>query len=404
MPKLIFVNRYFYPDHSATSQMLTDLAFELAKDESLEIHVVTSRQRYDDALAKLPAAEQIQSVHIHRVWTFTFGRQRLLGRAFDYLSFYVTAFFRLYALAGRGDTVIAKTDPPLISTVAALAAWLKSAVLVNWVQDLFPEVAAALGLKLAKGPVYSLLRWLRNHSLQAAKFNVAIGEQMRQRLIGEGLPQEQVRVIHNWADGEGIKPIPAEANPLRKEWGLENKFVVGYSGNFGRSHDFDTLMDAAERLKDIANIGFLLIGGGAKLEWVKQEAARRGLSNILFKPYQPRASLSQSLSAADAHLITLKPELEGLIVPSKVYGIMASGRPVLFIGATQGEIARIIEDAGCGISIQTGDADALVSSTVELFDNPARRSQMGDSARRAFAASYTQSAAVSQWKAVLGVA
>ncbi len=349
MKKIIFINRYFYPDHSATSQMLSDLAFGLAeKSEKEEIHIVTSRQRYDDASARLPEFEKVNNVHIHRVWTSSFGRQNLIGRAIDYLSFYLSAAIKLLQITKHGDILVAKTDPPLISVVVAFVARLKKAELINWLQDLFPEVAAELGIKIIQGKLYQVLKYIRNKTLQQAKMNIAIGELMAEKLRKEGIPDEKITVIHNWADGEQIKPIPHDKNPLRKDWGLDNKFVVGYSGNLGRSHDFSTILAAAEALKDNPKIKFLFIGSGAQLPGIKQHCKEKGLNNVMFKPYQPREKLDQSLSVSDVHLISLKPELEGLIVPSKFYGILAAGRPVIYIGSQKGELANIIKHENCG--------------------------------------------------------
>lgn len=366
--KLIFINRYFYPDHSATSQMLSDLAFGLANNGvNSTIHIVTSRQRYDDAAARLPAYEVIQDVHIHRIPTTRFGRQNLLGRAIDYLSFYVSSFFCLIKITNKHDTLIAKTDPPLISVVAALVSIIKRAHLVNWLQDLFPEVAAELGVKLARGLPFRLLKAIRNKTLQQAKMNIAIGELMAERLRREGIPSHKITVIHNWADGEQLKPIPHEQNPLRTEWGLQGKFVVGYSGNLGRSHDFSAILDAAEALKNQDDIVFLLIGGGAQLPQVQQECLEKGLNNVMFKPYQPREKLSESLSVADVHLISLKPELEGLIVPSKFYGILAVARPVIFIGADDGELAKIIQNNKCGQVVAQSDSRELITAIKNIL-------------------------------------
>src|SRR5512140_1118252 len=162
--RIIFLNRYFYPDHSATSQMLSDLAFFLA-GAGHEVCVVTSRQRYDDAGAVLPARERIDGVEVHRVRTTRFGRDNLVGRAADYATFYLAAGWRLWRIARVGDVVVAKTDPPLISVVASVVARWRRAPLVNWVQDVFPEVAEALGVRALKGPQAALLRWLRNRAL-----------------------------------------------------------------------------------------------------------------------------------------------------------------------------------------------------------------------------------------------
>ncbi|QPK62721.1 glycosyltransferase family 4 protein [Methylomonas sp. LL1] len=393
-PKHIFINRYFYPDHSATSQMLTDLAFGLAKNSSNEsIHIVTSRQRYDDASARLPAYEVIRNVHIHRVATTRFGRQNLLGRAFDYLSFYLSSFVTLIKLTKSGDTLIAKTDPPMISVIAALVAKLKNAHLVNWLQDLFPEVAAELGVKLASGLPYKLLKAIRNKTLHQAKMNVAIGELMAERLRREGIPNDKITVIHNWADEEQLHPVPHGQNPLRTEWGLQGKFVVGYSGNLGRSHDFATILEAAEALKERDDIVFLLIGGGAQLPQVQQECLEKGLKNVIFKPYQPREKLSESLSVADVHLISLKPELESLIVPSKFYGILAVGRPVIFIGAQDGELAKIIYNNECGKVIKQQDTEQMVTDIIYFFQH----SQQNENIREVFESLFSKKNAIAEF-------
>src|SRR5215467_1773262 len=292
--KVVFVNRFFYPDHSATSQLLTDLTFHLVKTGTA-VHVITGRQVYDDPDFTLPSNELIQGVRVIRVWTTRFGRQNLLGRTLDYLTFYLSAAWSLFALVKPEDVVVAKTDPPLISVVAAMVVKSRGAKLINWIQDLFPEVAVALGVGGIKG-LEGLLRSGRNWSLRTASKNVVIGDGMGKKLAGEGIKPDAIQVIHNWADGCVIQPVDREKNDLRREWNLQDAFVVGYSGNIGRAHEFHTILDAAEKLKSAANIVFLFIGGGAQRDRIEEEARRRGLENIMFKPYQPREQLALSLT------------------------------------------------------------------------------------------------------------
>src|SRR5882762_2651908 len=167
---LLFVNRFFHPDHSATSQMLSDLSFHLA-ERGWRVEVVSSRQRYDDASSKLSPHETVNGVEVRRVWSTRFGRGFLPGRAVDYATFYISAFFTLLRRAGRDTTIVALTDPPLISVVAALAAMLRGATLINWAQDLFPDVAEALGMRGVRA-----LRGIRDWSLRRAKVNVALAD------------------------------------------------------------------------------------------------------------------------------------------------------------------------------------------------------------------------------------
>lgn len=398
--KIVFLNRFFYPDHSATSQLLTDLACHLAKT-GLSIHVIASSQTYDTPDAELPSQDNIRGVNVTRIWTTRFGRANLFGRSLDYLTFYLSAGWKLLALLKPGDLVIAKTDPPLISVVAAVAAKIRGARLVNWIQDLFPEVATALGVG-RKSRLIHVLRSARNWSLRLASKNVVIGQGMAAKLVQEGVQLSAIKVIHNWADGQNILAVKRENNQLRLEWDLHNKFVVGYSGNLGRAHEFDTILDAAEALQGCKNIIFLFIGGGAQRGDLEEKVKGRNLTNFLFKPYQPREQLSLSLSAPDVHLISLQPSLEGSIVPSKFYGIAAAGRPSLFIGSTDGEIPRILREARCGFSVEIGQVKEACEIIRMLANDSEACAGLGHRARALFDQKYDMGHALNSWEMLIG--
>jgi len=398
--KLIFVNRYFHPDHSATSQMLSDLAFYLAA-QGEQVHVVTSRLRYDEPEARLARRERTEGVFVHRVWTSRFGRHFLPGRALDYLTFYLSASLRLLRLVRRGDLVVAKTDPPLISVPAGWVAALRGARPVNWLQDLFPEVAIELGTRGSAGRFGAWLRRRRNRSLQRARFQVVLGERMRDRVLGEGAEPAKVRLIPNWADGSQIRPVEHLVNPLRREWGLDARFVVAYSGNLGRAHDYGTLLEAIHHLRGEPTIRFLFIGGGAGMEALRQCCRERGLEHVDFRPYQPRERLRDSLGVADLHLVVLRPELEGLVVPSKIYGILAAGRPTLFVGAEDGEVAAMLREAEAGVSVPIGAGAQLADEIRRCQADPAACFTMGRNARCMFDRHYSRDRALSKWMDLL---
>jgi colanic acid biosynthesis glycosyl transferase WcaI len=398
--KLIFVNRFFHPDHSATSQLLTRVATSLAA-RGWDVHVVTSRQRYDAADACLPARETFETVQVHRVWTSRFGRGRFSGRVLDYLTFYSSAAWCLWRLTHRDDIVVAKTDPPMLSVVTAAVATLRGARLVNWLQDVFPEIATALRVRGINAVTERLLRHLRDWSLFRADANVVLGERMRAHVEGLGVNPSRIKVVPNWECGRTIRPIAREANKLRHEWGLADKFVVGYSGNMGRAHEFGIVLDAAERLKDRRDIVFLWIGDGAQRWWLKREALRRRLIRFVFQPYQPRERLAESLSVPDVHLISLRPELEGLIFPSKFYGIAAAGRPSLFIGDPNGDVAAELRKHQCGYNVAPGDSDALVARIEALSADLKTCRQMGMRARQAFLMFYHEPFAIDRWNGLL---
>jgi glycosyltransferase involved in cell wall biosynthesis len=369
--RVVFVNRYFHPDHSATSQMASDLAFHLAT-RGWDTIAITGRQRYDDPNARLAANETAHGVQIVRVWSTRFGRAMLVGRAIDYATFYLSAFVAILARAKRRSVVVALTDPPLISVVAALAAALRGARLVNWLQDLFPEVAEALGM-----PSLRVLRAPRNWSLRRARRNVVLGDRMAERV-------PKPRTIHNWADA-GLHPVPREP---------EGHISAGYSGNLGRAHDADTILAAMRLLPEVR---FVFTGGGAQLDRVRREAG----PNVTFRPYAPREQLSESLSSVDVHLVTLQPSMEGLIVPSKFYGILAVARPVIFIGAKDGELARLIEASGCGAVVEPGDARGLTLILRELAGDRERAREMGVRGLTLYRERFAPQRAFAEWEAVL---
>lgn len=348
-PRLVAVNRFYWPDQSATSQLLTDLAEHLAARGG-EVAIVTSRQSYEDPMARLPARQTQAGVAIHRVWTSRFGRHWLPGRAVDYLSFYLAALIMLLRLVRPGDTILAKTDPPLISVGAWVVARLRRATLVTWCQDLFPEVAAVLGLRWAEGPVGRALAALRDRSLRAARLNVVLCRPMADRLLAAGVPAQHIAIVDNWADGRLVRPVAPEDNPLRRAWGLEGRRVIGYSGNLGRAHDLPAVQACITALgaADPA-IVFLFIGGGAGMTALARWVAARKLANVQFRPYQPRERLALSLSVPDLHLVSLAPACEGLIMPSKIYGILAAGRPILALGDPQGAMAELVRAHDLGL-------------------------------------------------------
>lgn len=394
--KIIFINRFFYPDVSATSQLLTDLVIDLSK-EGYEVDVVTSRNLYVGGKHKISQNSLPVKITAHYAWSSHFGRFGLIGRAADYLSFYITSTFVLLNVARQDDIIIAKTDPPLIAIPAKIIARLRKAKMINWLQDLFPEIAVELNLFPKRTRLLPLTLMLRNRSLRNADTNIVLGEQMKQKLIDARVPTEKIKIIPNWADDTFIQPIPADKNPLRTQWGLDGKFVVGYSGNLGRAHEFQTVLNAAEKLQSNPDIVFLWIGGGVQTETFKKQIASKKLTNFIFKDYQDRATLPVSLGVPDVHLVILSPNLEGLIVPSKFYGIAAAARPTIFIGHKNGEIPNLLTKHNCGISVQSGETKELEKAILKMKNNRQERVEQGLNARHALETYYSRKCASSTW-------
>lgn len=371
---VVLVNRFFHPDLPPTGLLAADVAFDLAA-RGREVHVVTGRQSYEGDRSFEPF-ETIRGVRVHRVWTTRFGRARVAGRAIDYASFYFSATWKLFRLLREGDIVVAKTDPPLISVCSWLVARFRGAKLVNWLEDVFPEVARRVGMGLL-----GAAKPLRNASVRGASVNVVLGTRMEREVAGL-VPGARLEVISNWADGAVIRALPFD----------RERFVVGYSGNFGRAHEVETVLRAIELLPEMS---FSFTGGGHHFSRLT------GLPNVVRQGYVPPERLSQNLAASHVHLVTLLPQLEGLIVPSKLYAAMAAGRPTLFVGAAGGEVASILSSHGCGLSVAAGDARGLADAILYLKDHPDECRAMGARARAAFEANYDKEIGLARWRRLI---
>jgi colanic acid biosynthesis glycosyl transferase WcaI len=231
---------------------------------------------------------------------------------------------------------------------------------------------------------------------------VVVGERMAETVDKRGIAAERIRVIPNWCDDEEIRPIAPLDNPLRHEWGLRDHFVVGYSGNLGRGHEFDTVLAAAERLRSDQRLCFLFIGGGSKFAALGHSVRERRLDHLFrFLPYQERNVLKLSLGVPDVHLISLRPELEGLIVPSKLYGIAAAGRPIVAVTAQDGEVAGLVRRHDCGVVIEPGAGELLADTLRSIRADPDRVVQMGGNARAMLDAHFTRRHGFERWRSLV---
>jgi glycosyltransferase involved in cell wall biosynthesis len=243
----------------------------------------------------------------------------------------------------------------------------------------------------------------RTWPLGEAAENVVIGERMAANLRASGMPEDRIHVIPNWCNDTAIRPAPESNNPLRGAWGLEGKFVVGYSGNLGRAHEFETILGAASRLWSEPGIVFLIIGGGHFVEAFSRRVKELHLDQrFRFLPYQDQATLNYSLGVPNLHWISLKPELEGLIVPSKFYSIAAAGRPMVVIGASDGELATLVQRHHCGYVVEPGDSAALADLLKRIARDSSVLPEMGIAARTMLDAHFSRRQAFEKWQKVFG--
>jgi len=384
--RVVLLNQYYAPDEAATAQLLADLGAGLA-DAGHSVHAVCSRRSYADPDHVYPAHETIGGVEVYRTWSTGFGRGRVLGRVLDYVTYLIGACWILL-LRARPDVVISLSTPPMVAVLGWLAARVRRAVAVYWVMDVYPDLAFELGALRPRALSGRLFAALSRFVLRRSDRVVALGETMAARLRRGGAAR--VDVIHNWADGDAIRPARCADNPLRRQWGWQDRFVVLYSGNMGMAHEFDTVIECAERLKGDPRVLFAFVGAGPRRGELEAAVRDRELPNVELRSYVERDRLGDSLTAADVHLVTLRDRMPGLLVPSKIYGILAAGRPTIYVGPDEGEIATIVAEGRCGARVALGDVSALCDCVRRYASGRELCHEQGRRARELFDRRFTK--------------
>ncbi|MCC5876300.1 MAG: glycosyltransferase family 4 protein [Candidatus Sumerlaeia bacterium] len=387
--RLLFINQYYRPDYAATAQILSDLAEEMA-DIGHEVHVLASKSIYDGRKLDLPSEEIINGVHVHRVSDAGGKRDRLRQRAMGYLSFHAAAHFRAMTLP-RPDVVVSLTTPPLICLVGAWSRLFRGSKHVPWIMDIYPEIAVKSGVLRSGGIVDRIWSMLRRISFKFANQVVVLSPGMRDVIASKGVALENISVLQPWSDTESITPFEGENHFRREHVPPTAKRVVMYSGNLGTCHLWREFAGAVELMEDNPEFFFLFVGGGKGMPLLKEKIGQ--CRNVKFLPYQDREILSQSLAAGDIHLTSLDPRVDGLLMPSKIFGIMAASRPIVHVGSAHSDVAKLLDDAGCGVVVPPGDPSALADMLLSLPDT----TEMGRAGRGAIEEKYDKKVLISRF-------
>ena len=384
--KVLFVNQFYWPDSSATSQQLTDLTVGLAA-RGMQVSVLCG----DRTSGNSAGSEPPRNVEVYRVKTVAYSR-RNLDRIRSYLSFYAGALVRILTMP-RQDVIVSFTTPPAISLLGTIARHLRGSRHFVYEHDIYPDVAIDLGHLKANGLIARIVGALADFSRRDAEKVIALGECMKARLIARGIPASHIVIAEDWANSQAIQPMPRPGDP--------SQLVLLYSGNFGLAHDVDTLTGAMLLLKDDPRFHFLFVGSAGNKKELTGFIAQHELQSAEFRPYVDRDKLSEGLAAGDIGLVTQHNICCGSVVPSKVYGILAAGRPVLFIGPRTATPALIVKQYQCGWQIDPGDVYALCRLLLTLAANPHQVQQAGRRARQALVQHFDLPISVARVAAIL---
>lgn len=384
--RILFINQFFWPDSSATSQQLTDLVGALAS-RGVDVSVLCGDGGYAAAAGSTPPPAEV-----HRVRALPFARSRV-GRMVSYLSFYVTAFARALTVR-RADLVVSMTTPPLISVLGAALKLLRGSRHYIWEQDLYPEIAVDLHYLKAGGLTHRITGAIADAVRRQADGIIVLGPCMRDRLIARGVSAGKIHIAEHWASSTAIRPMARPGDP--------GDLVVLYSGNLGMAHDLETIQGAIANLRHEPRIRFLFAGTGDKRQVLADFCQKEGIGSVEFRPFVARDRLSEGLAAGDIGLVTQRDASCGAVVPSKAYGILAAGRPLLFIGPAQATPALLIARHSCGWRVDCGDVQGATELLQFLADHPEAVKAAGLRAREALVHFYDLPQSVNRIADILG--
>ena len=362
--KILLLNQAFYPDKVATAQILVDLALHL-KDTGCQVTVISGKRGYEDRKARYTSREDYHGIHIERVGSTGFGKGRIVARIFDFLSFDLCLLWKLWRTP-RQDVVISFTSPPMVGVIGAMFCKLKGGLCVQWLMDVNPDAAIAVGYLREKSLLARVLTRIFRSSLAASDLVVVLDRWMKERITSHGVPEDRIAVVPPWSVVEGGQNFSDEKERIQSfkaRLGLSGKFVVLYSGNHSVVHPLDTLLETARRMdRDYPEVCFAFVGGGVRVKDVHRAVRRFGLRNIVQLAPQPRGDLHELLQAADVHVVVMGEKVSGLVHTSKIYSILASGKPYIFVGPTRSHVSDLMKECPFGYQVRNGDVEGLVKT------------------------------------------
>jgi glycosyltransferase involved in cell wall biosynthesis len=380
---LVVVSELYYPEDTGTAHYMTSIAEGMARNAPVQ--AICARRRHGGPWNGLPAFERHHGVEIRRCWSTAFDKNRLVGRACNLITTALSLCFTVLRRVRRGDHVLVViAGPPILPLLTALACRIRGARCFLRIDDVYPEAMIHARLVRADGVIASLLDWMNGQVYLRMERIVVLGRDMK-RLVERKLADVggKLVVIPNWADVDVVAPADRRDNQLLRELGLLDKFVIGYAGNIGRVQGVEALFDAACRLRETADVHFLFVGSGQKAGWLRQAADDAQLKNMTLIGPRPRAEQAIFLNACDVGIVPLVPGMSGAGVPSRLYNLMAAGKPVIAAVDDDSEPALVVREEAIGWVVPAGRGDQIVTAILEAKSDERRLKEMGRRARKA---------------------
>jgi colanic acid biosynthesis glycosyl transferase WcaI len=367
---ILVISQTFVPDPAAVGQQIADLTIELAR-RGHRVGVYTANRGYEDTSRVYPAREDLHGVDVRRLALSSFGKRSILTRLIGTASFLIQSIF-LCLFTPNLAGIFFSTSPPLIGLAASLASVVRRVPIIYWAMDLNPDQLIAMGKIKPTSFTARALEGVNRFILKRSNLVVALDRYMADRLRARGVSDDKMLVMPPWPHEAHLQSDPGE-NPFRVQHGLQGKFVIMYSGNHSPANPLQTLLDAAVRFKDDDSLRFLFVGGGGGKKVVEAYIRDHALHNALSLPYQPLENLKHSLTAADVHVVSLGSEMVGIIHPCKIYGAMAAGKPILYLGPAKSHITDLLDRHAFGWQTTHGDVDGAIATINAIRATPRER-------------------------------
>ncbi len=398
--KLSLITQFFPPDYAATGQLLEELVRHLG-NLGVEIEVFTGQPGYAFEKNKAPAREQSGQVRIQRTRATQVWYQRIRGKALSGVLFTLRAALHILRHNRHHNVLLVTTAPPFLPVLGYLAHKLFKLPYVCILYDLYPDIAIALNVIPKHHWLGRFWQIVNRKVWQEADQIIVLSPAMKQR-VADICPQaaNNISVIHSWGDAKKIVPILKQDNWFARKYNTVEKFTVLYSGNMGRCHDIDTILETAKLLKD-QPIQFLCVGGGAKKKILIEQVKKLGLNNFQFLPYQEKSNLPYSLTACDLSLVSMDKGFESLVAPSKLYSALATGKPVAVVCPQHSYLKQLIAEGNCGQTFDNGDSQSLAEFIQMLSNNPQLAENMGKAARKYMQLHFTPEVIAQEYLEVL---
>ena len=367
--KILLINQYYPPDTSATANIAYKIAEILSKKHS--VTVLAGRPSYNPKNIHpwyLFYTFDQGKVKIQRVGSTAYSRHHIVGRIINYLTFILLATLR--SLPNKADVFLSMTDPPIVAVIGAILSYFRRKPFCYYIQDLHPDMALASGL-VQHGPLVYIWDNIHRWALRISSLIIVLGEDMRKRIIEKGIEPEKIDVVRHGATI--YENLPSPDHPIVQEIRCGFSFMIIHAGNLGFYGAWNTLIEAAKLLKQ-ENVGFVFVGDGAAKPMIKRLAS--SCDNVRFLPFRPLEEVPYVLAAGDIHIVTVRRGLEGMVVPSKLYPILAAGRPVLVVVPKNTDVFEIVTQNGCGIVADPDDPWSVVSAVRSLLIDRAQLKEM----------------------------